>query len=479
MKIRNLKIIAKQVVINLMKLGSTRWLIILFITSSAFALLSGYQEMNTQQELAIHYSQQIRERWEANPDKHPHRMAHYGYVAFRQKYPLSFFDFGMDSYVGKSVFLEAHKQNTINFSEAGQSSGLLRFGQISAVLWLQLLLPLLLFFWGYDLIAKEREEGTLKLLLIQSASWQELILGKTLGLFSMSLIIVIPILLFGFILTVINEVSADSLIRYSLLSFSYISYFFVISLIAIFVSAQSKTAKASLIKLIGCWLLFTLVMPRISQVVGQNIYPAPSKVAFDAAIEAELVKHGDSHNPNDPYYAALKDSLLKAYQVDSTHKLPFNYSGVVMKEGEKLSAEIYEQHQAKLVDIYMKQQNIIKLASFFNPYLAIKNLSMALSGTDYASFNDFQSQVEVYRYNLAQTMNELQIKYISNRAKNSADKNAKLERKYWAEFPDFTYQFLGVKDVLKAEQTSILAMLSWLIALYSLIYFSNKWFKAI
>jgi ABC-2 type transport system permease protein len=94
------------------------------------------------------------------------------YVAFRQKYFLSFFDFGMDAYTGKSVFLEAHRQNTVNFSEAGQSGSLLRFGQISVAMILQTLLSLLLFFWGYDLVARERAEGTLKLLLTQGLSWQ-------------------------------------------------------------------------------------------------------------------------------------------------------------------------------------------------------------------------------------------------------------------------------------------------------------------
>ena len=45
---------------------------------------------------------------------------------FRLKHPLSTFDFGIESYTGNAVFLEAHRQNMVNFSEAGFSTGLLR-----------------------------------------------------------------------------------------------------------------------------------------------------------------------------------------------------------------------------------------------------------------------------------------------------------------------------------------------------------------
>jgi ABC-2 type transport system permease protein len=135
------------------------------------------------------------------------------------------------------------------------------------------------------------------------------------------------------------------------LAFLYL-FLLIMCLLTIFISAKSQSSKSALTQLIGCWLVFTLVLPKISQVVGQNLYHSPSKIEFDTAIEAELIKLGDSHNPNDPHFSALKDSLLKAYGVDSTHKLPFNYGGVVMQEGERLSAEVFNRHQKQLVQSY-------------------------------------------------------------------------------------------------------------------------------
>ena len=475
-----LKILAKQVWQNTIKSRSTKVLIVLFNALLLFSVFTGYFTMKNHHENTEHYHTKVREGWEKSPDKHPHRMAHYGYVAFRENYPLSFFDFGMDSFLGNAVFLEAHRQNTVNFSEASFSSGLLRFGELSSALILQLLIPLLLIFWGFDLIAKERENGTLKILLTQAISWQELIGGKTLGLFTLSLNVLLPAFLLSALLIGLNMEShtgVEPLVRWVLLAFLYLTYILIINLLVVFISAKSQSSKSALTQLIGCWLVFTLVLPKISQVVGQNLYHSPSKIEFDTAIEAELIKLGDSHNPNDPHFSALKDSLLKAYGVDSTHKLPFNYGGVVMQEGERLSAEVYNRHQKQLVQTYECQQAIVKKTAILNPFIAIKNISMALSGTDYANYQDFQKQTEAYRYQLAQHMNQLQIKLISNQKRKPTEKNYSISQKYWASFPDFEYRFLSLETILKSEVYSFLAMAIRLWGLGFLVKNQERKFK--
>jgi ABC-2 type transport system permease protein len=446
-----------------------------------FALFSGYRQLQQQQHTLAEFRHEVRERWENNPDKHPHRMAHYGYVVFRERFPLSFFDFGMDSYLGNAVFLEAHRQNTVNFSEASLSNGLLRFGEISAGMILQLMLPLLLFFWGFDLVSREREHGTLRILLTQGISWPELIVGKSLGLFVLALTVFLPAVLLGGILLATNPATGANpqvYIRFATLIVSYLVYIWILALLAVYISARSRSSKSSLTKLIGCWLFFTLMLPKLAQVTGQTLVPSPSKIEFDTAVEAELIRQGDSHNPNDPHFAALKDSLLRAYNVDSTHKLPFNYGGYVMREGERLSAETYRQHQARLVDLYQKQQNVVRMTAFINPYMAIKTLSMALSGTDFAAYNDFQNQAEDYRYKLAQTMNELQIKYVSNKVKSSGDKAAALSRDNWARFPDFRHEFLNLGAVYGHELLSIVSLLGWLALLGILVKKSGNRLQA-
>ena len=125
--------IARQTFKSIIANKATLALAVLLGFSLCLATYVGWQNFKTQNNQRLHYKQLVRAQWLAKPDKHPHRMAHYGYLAFREKHELSFFDFGIESFAGVSIFLEAHKQNTVNFSEAGFSNGMLR--SASANVW--------------------------------------------------------------------------------------------------------------------------------------------------------------------------------------------------------------------------------------------------------------------------------------------------------------------------------------------------------
>ncbi len=476
-------ILARQVFSTTLKNPSAAVLMILMGVLLVFALKTGQENFVYQQKIRAEYRKNVRDNWENSPDKHPHRMAHYGYIAFREKHPLSIFDFGMENYMGNAIFLEAHRQNTVNFSEASLSTGLLRFGEISVAMILQMLLPLLIFFWGFALVAADRENGTLKMLLSQGVSWSELILGKAFGLFLAVNLVFLAAVLATFGMLFLSN-TPSGLLReaariFSVLSVFYGIYLFICCLLAVIVSAMSRNAKTALTQLIGFWLLFAVLLPRLSQTGGQLLHPAPSKVAFEAAVEAELIQKGDSHNPNDRYYKAFKDSVLLANRVDSVQQLSFNYSGLQMKEGERISAEIYARHQQKLIEIYQKQQNSGRFLAFFNPCMAIKNLSMAWSGTDFAAYTHFQNQAETYRYKLAQQMNDLQIQHISNQKLGEKDKPYAISKDFWKQFPDFQYAFLDGQTVFKNEMGSVAALLFWLFGLLAGVKFLSKRLKAV
>lgn len=447
-----------------------------------YAIVSGWVNYQKQNEIRTKYQTEARQDWVNNPDKHPHRMAHYGNFAFRPKSALSVFDFGMESFLGNTIFLEAHVQNTTNFSEAEFSTGLLRFGEISVAMILQVLLPLLIFFLGFGSIATERENGTLKILLSQGISWRKLILGKSLGIISVIMTLYLPVIIITILTWIFLQkttMTFDETFRLLLITASYFLYLSIFSIIAVVISAISKTSKIALTSLIGIWLLLTILLPRASQSLGAYLYEIPSKAKFHAEIEADVIKTGDSHNANDPHYKALKDSVLTAYKVDSVQQLPFNYSGFQMREGERISASIYNIHLAKLRDIYAKQNSFSKMMTFVNPFLAIKNLSMALAGTDYASYQDFQDQAEAYRYHVSQEMNELQIKFISNSVKNSADKKNILDKKSWEATEDFVYKPSEINLVFTNEWLSIVSLIVWVLLLYFTIMQLSKNLKAI
>jgi len=124
----------------------------------------------------------VRAQWEGQPERHPHRVAHYGTFAFKPPGPLAAFDPGVDSYAGRSLYLEAHRQNAANFAEAGELSSAFRLGELSLAFVLQLVLPLVVIALGHRAVAADAESGRLRLLLAQGLAPRPLLFGKLAGL---------------------------------------------------------------------------------------------------------------------------------------------------------------------------------------------------------------------------------------------------------------------------------------------------------
>ena len=104
---------------------------------------------------------------------------------------------------------------------------------------------------------------------------------------------------------------------------------------------------------------------------------------------------------------------------------------------------------------------------------------MGLSNTDYDSYIDFQKQAEAYRYNMAQKMNALQVKYISNVKPGPNDKPLTIGKEHWADIAEFHYRPKEITDVLKSEIASVISIFLWIMLLFVFIRIAAKNLKAI
>lgn len=451
---------------------------ILFVLLTVYAAVSGIQNHLARNEIRESHQVKARQSWEANPDKHPHRMAHFGTFAFRVSPPLAMFDYGLESFTGSTVFLEAHRQNSVNFSDASFSTGTLRFGELSMALLLQLVLPLILIFIGFSSIAADRQNGTLKILVAQGASWLEILFGRSLGLFAIAMLFFAPVLLVMVVaLAIFGDLTTSGLVwlRFLLVVLGYLFFLFIVAIIIIVCSSRSNTPKSALLRLLGLWLLMVVLLPKSAQAIGSYWHPTPTKLAFQSAIEKEVILKGDSHNPDDPYYNNLRDSVLAVHNVSEVTDLPFNYSGFVMREGEKMSSTLYKKHHAGLLTIYRNQNNISRLLALLNPYMAIKQLSMTFSGTDFLSYVDFQDQADDYRYALSQKMNELQMQYISPKKKSGSEgKTHVVGHEHWEEFPDFEHRSVPFISAIKEASLALVSIGLWLLLSFGLLSLTAK-----
>ena len=217
------------------------------------ALAMGYKHFRDgrqEQAVARAFDEQ---QWLGQGERNPHSAAHFGKYAFKPLTPLSFIDRGVNSYLGIAVWLEAHYQNPFRYRPAEDSTAVQRFGELTASVVLQLLVPLLIILLAFSTFAGERESGTLRQLLSAGASAKTLASGKALGVTGALALLLVPATVIGVAALALAATgsSADGLGssagRFALMVFSYLLYFGTFACVAIAVSAMARTARMALL----------------------------------------------------------------------------------------------------------------------------------------------------------------------------------------------------------------------------------------
>lgn len=397
--------------------------------------------------------------WQSQPDRHPHRVAHYGSMVFKPVSPLSFIDAGVGPYVGNALFLEAHRQNSAGIKQFQYSAGNLRLGYPSLATLLLAVWPLILIALAYDTISGERERGTLNMALALGVKWRTLFAGKATayGLLSFALLLI----LFGSVALLLLNSSVDRDVwwRLTALSGLYTAYCVIWTGGVVAVSSLSRTNQQSLWLLLSAWLLLVVLIPRVIPAIAQMIYPTPDRAGFEVATTQTLAKLGDSHNPSDPHFAQFREQILRRYQVDSVEQLPVNWRGLLMTEGERLTSEAFQAHYDALHQQFANQDNLRKRLVWLSPYALCALLSSRLAGTDAADFYAFETQAEKFRYDMIQKLNH----YHTHDIDFENDRAQKLNREAWLDFSGFEFHPLKLKESLQRHHTLFFWLIPWLL----------------
>lgn len=444
--------------------------LILLIT----ATVVGYQGFRQLQQMRKQAQQQVRKEWVGQQDKHPHSAAHYGHIAFKPKPTLGFIDFGLDSYTGMTVYMEAHKQNDVLFSQAQDSTSLMRFGEMTIAFVLQMLMPLLIIFLVFASITKEREGGTLKMMISQGISTRKILMYK-IGSYSLiTLLLFLPAFLIAS--TLLFRQSHTSLQthltgKFFTLLGAYWMYFMIFIILAVLVSSFSKTSRIALVQLLGVWIFFCILMPKATANVADNLYASPNKDLFKEAIDKKVKEGIDGHNPSDKRFEALKTKTLKKYGVDSISKLPINFSGLAMQVGEEYTDKVYDREFKKVQSVFKAQNRVSEVAGMINPLLAIRHVSMGLAGTDYHHHIQFATEAENYRRKLVKMANN---DMMLNHKPSIAYNDYNVGRSFWEKLPPFQYKMASLGQVMQQNMWGVSALLVWLCLCFSLIFYRSS-----
>lgn len=412
----------------------------------------------------------------AQPDRHPHRMVHYGHYAFRPPPPLAAFDPGVDAVTGQSIFLEGHRQNTAMFADNRAAADLGGFATLTPANLYQLLLPLLLIIIGHGVVLRERECGTLAVMLAQGQSGLTIAAGKALALGGVITLFLLPVAA----LAAHAVLAGEGVLAATMLVVSYALYLSVWGALVLTVSLLVHQRSVALALTVLVWLLTVLVVPRIGINAASAAVDAPGKIESDLVMLAEQRKLGDGHNAADPAFDALQKQVLEQYNAQTVEELPINWRGVVAGHSEAKLTDLMNGYAANQMQREAQQSQIVTLFGAVSPMLAVGSASRTLAGTDLATHHRFLRESEALRFNFVQALNDLHATALSyaddaNRSSDpAAEARTRINADAWALLDRFRFMPDPAEARLARASLPLLLMLGWLVLLGGVIGLASR-----
>jgi ABC-2 type transport system permease protein len=436
------------------------------VVLSAASAVVAWERARLADETRTRLQARVDREFDAQPNRHPHRMVHYGHFVFRPLDPLAAFDPGIDAFAGSVIYLEGHRQNSANFADVRQSSLLLRFGQLTPAFVLQTLLPLLLVVLGAGIVARDRDRGSLRLMLSQGVPPEQLLLGKILALLTAGATATVPALLALAVLA-----TQTSIVQWVCMFAGYGLYLVVWTLAVVLVSAFSRNGGAALRFLLGVWAVLVVMLPRLAPEAATVRAPPVTRFETELAVQREMRNIGDSHDEEDPYFAAFEQKTLDRYGVTRIEDLPVNYKGLLAIKGERLTSELFDRHADQSFDILEKQARTLDAFAFVSPLPAIRRLSMAAAQTDLRGHRRFVEQAERYRYQFVQRLNRLQAEAVTFADDTGRDEDpvreqrTRIDANHWQQIPDYGFIAEEPGEILRHTLPALGMLLAWSIGL--------------
>jgi ABC-2 type transport system permease protein len=393
-----------------------------------------------------------RETWEAQGDRNPHSVAHFATWALRPLTAGALLDPGISSYAGSAIWMEAHNQNPARARPIEDQVTTLATGEFSIAWVLQMLMPLLIGVIAAGAVARERERGTLRLILASGGSAARFVSAKLASVGQVTAMIAGGVMVLG----VAAAVAAGSanVGMMSLWLLGYAVFLAIIVAIAVGVSARARSTGQALLILVGLWLFAIVLVPRAATSAAEVIAPTPAAdqfwTAMSTAMEAQPDPFGDDAD-------AFGQAMARRYGVATVEDLPVDFGGLQLEESERLGNIVFDRLYGELNALYGQQRTLLRWGNILSPLPALQNISMALSGTDMPHQLAFQAQAERHRRAM---VTELNTDLIENAGEAGFDYQA--DGALWATIEDFRFVPPATATVLRSIWPDALILLAWL-----------------
>jgi ABC-type transport system involved in multi-copper enzyme maturation permease subunit len=194
---------------------------------------------------------------------------------FRRPAPLSIFATGFESSLPRYYEFLADGYKAGETSVADESI-LSVSGRFDFVFIIQMVVSLMVLLLASDLVAGEKELGTLRGVLSNSVPRHIILIGKLLGgFFAVWLPFAIAFLIGCIVLSITPFPLSDGQIALRVVVIFLAASLFILSYftLGLMVSASASRTRTTLVAILLVWIFFQLVIPKVSDMVASVLYP--------------------------------------------------------------------------------------------------------------------------------------------------------------------------------------------------------------
>ncbi len=252
------------------------------------------------------------------------------------------------------------------------------------------LYPLLIIALTYNLLAQEREQGTLALAVSQPVRLLDVALGKLAARLAVALGLAVALTLIGLGISGVGMTAPDTLVRLFWCLSLVIAYTFFWFALAFWVNALGRTSATNATALAGAWLLLVIIVPSLLSIAATSLYPAPPRLEFIQQMRRDDNEIGQLGERLLAQYHGDHPELASAGQLEwSDVQSRFFVIGQEKQRRTLPLARAYDEQLAR-------QQSLIDRAGFLSPAIVMQEGLNAIAGAGRARHRHFRDQAEAY-----------------------------------------------------------------------------------
>ncbi|HWW58550.1 MAG TPA: DUF3526 domain-containing protein [Sphingopyxis sp.] len=394
-----------------------------------------------------------RARWVGQGEKDPHSAAHYSIFAFKPSPALAALDPGSESFVGQTVWLEAHHQNDMLYRPQQNASLLQRIGFAAPAALITGFAPLIIFLIAFTLVAQDRERGTMRVALGAAIHPRMIVGAKALTVWCASTgLLLLPVTAGSLLwLGLGGRLDGDTALRMICWALVMASYFAFLAAVGIAVSLRMANARLALTALFGLWIFFALALPRVASGMVDAARPLPSSQSVRQEIaEAAPAFWSDEQN------ARNRAKLLARYGVTRVEDIP-NPRMAELDLVERHSHEVFDRILGGFYGRVAAQDRLFAAFGFLSPTIAAQAASASVAGSDFSHHRDFIDSAERYRRDLVNRMNADGMGHRAHGTERHTN-----DDKLWSQVPEFAYPTPPLGRFAGTALPAFMALLAWL-----------------